>query len=355
MKNWTSGDKITASKPDTLKMSFSALIPARNEAQNIGKCIEALISNELPTQTSLEIIIIDDHSEDQTSHIVSSYHDEKIKLISLADYIGPEKINSYKKEAINYGLSMAQGDYIIQLDADSVVGSNYINSLYEFLSYQEAEFVAGPILFSPASGCFQQFQVLDMMGMMAVTMVGIKKHKWYLANGANMVYKNVGAPVPMNHLASGDDIHRIQEFTHSNKESIHFLKDKRFIVRTKPVASVNAFISQRLRWATKNKMMPNPLLLLVMSVPFINAILIISHMCMYVVFGPIIILVFVTHLLFKMSIDYIYLKTLSEFFNTQKSLKHFLLSTFFHLGYMATIGIMSLFIKKYTWKDRVVQ
>jgi chlorobactene glucosyltransferase len=48
----------------------SVLIPARNEAANIGNCLVGLIAQ---TYGNIEIIVLDDHSEDATGQIVQEY------------------------------------------------------------------------------------------------------------------------------------------------------------------------------------------------------------------------------------------------------------------------------------------
>ncbi|MBK6680292.1 MAG: glycosyltransferase family 2 protein [Ignavibacteriales bacterium] len=45
----------------------SILIPARNEENNIGNCLESCLNQDY---TNLEIIVLDDHSEDRTAEVV---------------------------------------------------------------------------------------------------------------------------------------------------------------------------------------------------------------------------------------------------------------------------------------------
>ena len=48
----------------------SVLVPARNEEDNIGRCLKSLSKQDY---TNLEILVLDDNSNDRTSHIVESY------------------------------------------------------------------------------------------------------------------------------------------------------------------------------------------------------------------------------------------------------------------------------------------
>lgn len=61
----------------------AVLIPARNEAANIGACLEAVLRQGA---TVAEIIVCDDHSTDATAEIVSDYarRDERVRLVTAA-------------------------------------------------------------------------------------------------------------------------------------------------------------------------------------------------------------------------------------------------------------------------------
>ena len=59
----------------------SVLIPARNEAGNIKRCLRSLLKQDYP---NIEILVLDDNSIDGTSASVKEMaeKDERIKLIS---------------------------------------------------------------------------------------------------------------------------------------------------------------------------------------------------------------------------------------------------------------------------------
>ena len=65
---------------------FSIIIPARNEAENIGTCIQSILKNNYP-QNLFEIIVADDFSTDSTPEIVESLSKEfsNTRLIKLGD------------------------------------------------------------------------------------------------------------------------------------------------------------------------------------------------------------------------------------------------------------------------------
>ena len=113
--------EIKADPDDTLKASvtgkvfFSVLIPAYNCADSIADTVRSVLHAGL---TELEILIIDDGSTDGTAAVLSELSSQyaNVKVLSQP--------NGGVSSARNLGLSHAQGDYLIFVDADDVVPEN---------------------------------------------------------------------------------------------------------------------------------------------------------------------------------------------------------------------------------------
>jgi len=338
--------------------SYSILIPVRNEEKNIADCLNSIFANAHFDFERLQVIVIDDYSEDNTVNVVQNFNHPNVHLLSLKESFESSstsflKINAFKKAALNLGLQHAKGDYIIQLDGDVLLTNNYLQTIDDFIRSTAPNFVAAPVVFSSNNSIYQDFQVLDFLGMMLVTQAGIESQLWYMANGANMIYKKELLDFDTNGQASGDDVFGIQSIAAKNKDHIYFLKSPDATVTTIPQQNFSGFVNQRMRWATKNKQM-NLKMLVMMAVPFFNALWIAVHFFAIYFFGKVALIMLVTHLLFKMMVDYIYLDEAAQFFNKEKSMKHFISSYFLHLVYLSVIGLMSLFVKKYSWKGRKV-
>ncbi|MCW1401334.1 glycosyltransferase [Novosphingobium sp. MW5] len=98
--------------PPTIDPSqfVTVLIPAFNEA----RVIEASVGRILQSRdVRLEVIVIDDGSQDDTSQIVTRAfgEDPRVRLLTLP--------NGGKARALNEGLKLATGEIIIALDADT--------------------------------------------------------------------------------------------------------------------------------------------------------------------------------------------------------------------------------------------
>ena len=338
------------------EIGISIIIPARNEAHNIVRCIQAILDNNGINEINPQIIIIDDHSTDNTYSLVKNIISPYVNVVRLSDEKNQneQKINAYKKAAISLGLEHCKHNFIIQLDADTIVPVDYLMTITQYQNYYSAEFLAAPIKFYPCDGLLQHFQQLDILGMMAVTGAGIVTNQWHMANGANMCYDKKHIDYNYKGAASGDDVFTIQKIAQDYHEDIHYIKDKNAIVTTTPVSTYTELYHQRIRWATKNKSMTKLSMQLMMGIPYINALFLLTYIPMMILFGEPIVLLFLFHMMTKLMVDYIYLKELTDHFDAQESMKYFLASNVMHIIYIAMIGTLSFFVKNYKWKGRTV-
>lgn len=90
---------------------ISIVIPAYNEKNNIGKTIKDLKAVLSQTPGGYEIIIVDDHSSDDTFAEVMSLKSEQVKGIRLSHRAGPHN-------AIRAGFQFAKGEGAMCLGAD---------------------------------------------------------------------------------------------------------------------------------------------------------------------------------------------------------------------------------------------
>jgi chlorobactene glucosyltransferase len=104
--------------PDLLP-SLTVIVPARNEADAIGSCLDALLRQDYPTDR-LQIILVDDNSTDGTGEIarhVAAAH-EQLRVLDA----GPlPKGWDGKPHALAQGSKQAQSEWLCFIDADVVV------------------------------------------------------------------------------------------------------------------------------------------------------------------------------------------------------------------------------------------
>lgn len=85
-------------------------IPAYNAEKYIKECLDSIVNQ---TYKNLDILIIDDGSTDNTSKIIETYNDERIRLIK-------NKENKGLPYTRNLGLKESKGEYIAIMDADDI-------------------------------------------------------------------------------------------------------------------------------------------------------------------------------------------------------------------------------------------
>jgi glycosyltransferase involved in cell wall biosynthesis len=102
-----------------IMFKIAVIIPAKNEAQNIGRVIEEIHA----IAVQCDIIIIDDHSSDATRQIAETF--EKVTVLSSAISLG---IGGAVQLGVQYAL--AQGyDTFVRLDGDGQHSAFYIEKL----------------------------------------------------------------------------------------------------------------------------------------------------------------------------------------------------------------------------------
>ena len=109
----------------------SIIIPAYNVEKYIKKCIESICNQ---TYRNIEIIIIDDGSTDNTAKIVDRYshYDNRIKII--------HKENKGVSAARNIGIEVSKGEYLVFVDADDYLASDYIEYMVSLAQRSNADF-----------------------------------------------------------------------------------------------------------------------------------------------------------------------------------------------------------------------
>jgi teichuronic acid biosynthesis glycosyltransferase TuaG len=112
----------------------SIIMPAYNAEKHIKEAISSVLKQEY---TALELIVINDGSNDKTKAIINSFNDERIKYF--------EQKNQGVSVARNLGLSNMKGELFCFLDADDILPSKSILCRVELFSNPEIYFVDGKV------------------------------------------------------------------------------------------------------------------------------------------------------------------------------------------------------------------
>lgn len=99
-------------------MKYSIIIPAYNAEKYIQRCIESIINQNYK---NLEIIVVNDGSNDLTLEILQGYDCGCLKIVSVE--------NGGVSRARNIGLDNAKGDFIIFVDSDDFLQDDFFSRL----------------------------------------------------------------------------------------------------------------------------------------------------------------------------------------------------------------------------------
>jgi chlorobactene glucosyltransferase len=105
---------------------ISVIVPARNEAANIERCIRSLLAQTYP---KLEIIVIDDGSTDATPAILTRLAAESSRLRVVTGRPLPRGWLG-KPHAVYQGVQRAEGDWLLFVDADVTLEPSVVSSAY---------------------------------------------------------------------------------------------------------------------------------------------------------------------------------------------------------------------------------
>ena len=115
--NWRDDDKPVPCIPVDDAPLVSVIVAFRNESANIKPLIDSLLSQ---SYGKCEYILVNDHSDDDSLSVASSYQDSRLYVLDAPDEV------SGKKAALRFGYEKSQGEILYFTDADCILKSNCI-------------------------------------------------------------------------------------------------------------------------------------------------------------------------------------------------------------------------------------
>jgi cellulose synthase/poly-beta-1,6-N-acetylglucosamine synthase-like glycosyltransferase len=338
---------------------ISVLIPARNEADNILPCLDAISNGSYPKHL-FEIIVIDDHSDDATPQLVAAYPSANVRLIELKNFVKLADNQPFKKRAIEAAIGESIGNLIVTTDGDCLAPPDWLRLIAAFYEETGKRFIAAPVNFHDEKTAFERFQSLDYIGMMGVTGAGVAGRFTNMCNGANLAYEKalfheVGGFKGIDHVASGDDMLLMQKIARFHPDALGFLKNPAATVLTKAKPTIADFMSQRLRWASKSSSYTEVFTVLQLVMVFIFCWNILISLCLTAFYGLTAFYLFLFQSTLKSISDYFFLRTMARFFNREDLMRPFLTPQYMHILYIIVVGSLANFKKTYTWKGRTVK
>jgi cellulose synthase/poly-beta-1,6-N-acetylglucosamine synthase-like glycosyltransferase len=334
----------------TPSVFVSVIIAARNEEIALPFLIEDLKNQTYP-QELFEIIIVNDHSTDNTETLAKDFDGEHWQMI----FPNADAAGSSKKMAIATGIQKAKGEFIVITDADCRVNKKWMETMTNFYQEKEAVFIAAPVKFTHDHSLLEVFQVLDFITLQGITAASVSSNKHTMCNGANLAYTKqafaeVNGFAGIDKVATGDDMLLMHKIWKAHPGKVHYLKSKDAIVETEPMKTWKDFLMQRKRWASKTLVYDDVRIIFVLAfVLLFNTLFFVLLVAAF--FNPVYWIHFFAFLFSKTIIEWPFVSSVAEFYNEQKLMRHFFFIQPLHIFYTVFVGIFSQF-GKYEWKGR---
>lgn len=134
---------------------ISVIIPAYNVEKYIEECIMSILHN---TYKNIEVIVVDDGSEDNTCKICNKIANrfQNVKLFN-ANHSGVSS-------ARNLGIQKSSGKYILFVDGDDWISSDYISDLYNHIIDRDLSIAGYSIFYDGEKNNINEFSGVELDG-----------------------------------------------------------------------------------------------------------------------------------------------------------------------------------------------
>lgn len=322
----------------------TVIVAARNEEENILRCLESL--NELEYQEGkLEIILVDDRSTDSTGKIIDEFISDKsrFKKIITKKEIGTLK---GKTNALANALEVATGDVILTTDADCTVHPLWVKTIASFYTGNVA-LVNGFTTQETHNG-FSGMQAIDFVYLLTVASGTININQPISCIGNNMsylrkAYFEVGGYESLPFSVTEDfnlliAIHRLKKY------KIIFPLEKDALVTSLPCKDLKSLYHQKKRWGVGGMKAPARGYIL-----FVNGFVAsLAALLTPLFFSP----VWLYLAAFKVAIDFFVLYPVHKRLGIANKMKYFIQFQIYFLIYVVILPFVIFTNQRVTWKGR---
>jgi len=169
-------DKFENISDKTPKVSI--ILPARNEEEFIGKCLESFVKQDY---TNYEIIAVDDSSDDDTWKIINEYAKNNEKVVPVKADPKPEGWMG-KNWACIEGFKHAVGDLLLFTDADTTYSKSVVSLAVGHLLSEKLDVLT----------VIPRLICVDAMTKITLPMLSTFLHSRYSALNVNNPKKGIG-------------------------------------------------------------------------------------------------------------------------------------------------------------------
>jgi len=243
------GRRAVASTEAALRVSV--IVPARNEARNLERCITALAASDYPLER-LQIIVVNDRSTDETGHVLDALADRYAMITALHRTDADVHPNLRGKPgALQAGIDRATGDVLLMTDADCAVEPSWIQAMTEPFRDQRVAMVCSTTSVEPLS-VFARLQDVEWTYSHAMARGSLQNGVPLGCYGNNIAIRKQTFTEIGGYEAIGfsvtEDLALLQA-VYGRGDLITYLCQHDASVTTLPCTTIGEYLRQRQRWA----------------------------------------------------------------------------------------------------------
>ena len=224
----------------TAQPMVSIIVPAYNEEINACRTVNSLLQQNYP---NLRVVFVDDGSTDNTYKKVAE------EFISNPDVQVHTKPNGGKASALNYGINIANSDFVICIDADTQLKTDAVSQLMKKFTDDSVGAVAGNVKVGNEVNLITRWQSIEY-----ITSQNFDRRAFELLNCITVVPGAIGAFRKEAVIKSGafttDTLAEDCDLTmrlHRNGYKVKNCNEA--ISYTEAPETMRQFMKQRFRWS----------------------------------------------------------------------------------------------------------
>ncbi len=330
-----------------VELGKTLIIPCRNEISNLPRLKKQIRDLE---NDQLEVILINDHSEDDTGKFLESMETEFSFVRSL------HSLGQGKKAAISQAVSHANGEVILMTDADCEWSKDWIQEMIRPFGDEKIKLVAGPVL--PKRKNIQQafFEIIDWASILLTTKFSFQRKLPLMCSAANLAFRKktfeeVGGYLGNEDHLSGDDEFLLKKIVGQfGVDATLYLNHPSTLIRTLAQDSFYLLWNQRVRWASKWKLHEGWFhKLSALSAFFIQLFWILSLVLVFI--GGFTLAQLATIWAIKFIVEGLVLSAVLRFYDVQLEWHYFILTSLLHPVFVILVAFGTL-SGKFEWRGR---
>jgi len=322
----------------------SVVIAARDEEENLAKCLDSVVHQTYPID-KFEVIVANDASTDRTAAICDQY---SAKYANLKSFLTVEKMGlPGKPNALAQAIERAEGEVILITDADCSVPETWIEATAN--RYSPEVGLVGGITLQRSDTAFNGMQSLDWAYILGVASASAALGRPLGSIGNNLsfrrkAYDEVGGYGKIK-FSITEDYSLVQAILETKRWKFLYPIDERVLVKSQPCPTVKMLVQQKHRWG-KGGLDMKFWGFVIMAIGFSMHAALLWHFIWFSFASTGMVL------LVKMIADYVFLHQILARLKRTDELKYFYWFELYYAFYVLALPFLVFFGGRVHWKGR---